>query len=661
MKQIELLAAEVSKEFNGVSGDSHDLEVLDGASQFIFKPEGAIEPGWYRIDLAVSPAHLFRPQVFFDSGYGFSEAFSARLSPSDRKNGYFAVVHLTVPVLIVRLDPTEKPCVFAMSSFRFTPQAPRGRTPRLVRSGLDMVRRYPPTFRRRLSDDDNREPLNQNDYQLENSGKDFAAEYARGTGQEDDGFFYRDHEPDNSFEALSRLQDDGDENLTGIIEDKCKLITFYLPQYHRIPENSMWWGSGFTEWTNVARGKPNFHGHHQPNVPRELGFYDLSYTDVMREQAEFAKLYGVYGFCFYHYWFSGRRILEKPVNNLLASDIDINFCLCWANENWTRTWDGDTKSVLLEQKYADGDAEAFIGSLIDVFKDKRYIKIDGKPLLVVYRAMDIPDPKRWFRIWREHVMENGFPGLHIAVVDFYDISSPDEVDADSLIEFPPHKFNGPQSRPAVQPTITNPNFAGGIVDYAKIIAQSANRPVPPFKLFRGIIPGWDNTARRQDTPTIVVNARPDLYGAWLSYLRSYTRRVASDDEERLIFVNAWNEWGEGCYLEPDQRWGLSYLEETLRSSRYEEASSVDGSLESDRTRLLDAAARIVAAGDHGGGAGSGKTPASLDAAVRSKMTELAVHRPPGNFARKTSAALIRWPLLHKVARSGYVLLLRFRR
>jgi hypothetical protein len=159
----------------------------------------------------------------------------------------------------------------------------------------------------------------------------------------------------------------------------------------------------------------------------------------------------------------------------------------------------------------------------------------------------------------------------------------------------------------------------------------------------------------------VVNARPDLYGAWLSYLRSYTRRVASDDEERLIFVNAWNEWGEGCYLEPDQRWGLSYLEETLRSSRYEETSSVDGSLENDRTRLLDAAARIVAAGDHGGGAGSGKTPASLDAAVRSKMTELAVHRPPGNFARMTSAALIRWPLLHKVARSGYVLLLRFRR
>ena len=195
-----------------------------------------------------------------------------------------------------------------------------------------------------------------------------------------------------------------------VSKDLTKLIAFYLPQYHRVPENSEWWGPGFTEWTNVARGKPNFLGHHQPNIPRELGYYDLTYPDTMREQAALAKLYGIHAFCFYHYWFSGKRILERPVDAFLGSDIDINFCLCWANENWTRTWDGDTRSVLMEQKYAEGDAESFIDSLIDSFRDPRYIRVDGKPMLLVYRAKDIPNPKQWFGIWRERVREQGFPG-----------------------------------------------------------------------------------------------------------------------------------------------------------------------------------------------------------------------------------------------------------
>ena len=182
-----------------------------------------------------------------------------------------------------------------------------------------------------------------------------------------------------------RLEKHPDRDL-GIVRDQSKLIAFYLPQFHRIPENSDWWGPGFTEWHNVVRARPNFEDHYQPHIPRELGFYDLTYVDVMREQAELASLFGIYGFCFHYYWFSGRRILELPVDNFLKSDIDINFCLCWANENWTRTWDGANDGILLEQKYAEGDETLFINSLIEAFSDSRYIKVNGKPLLVVYRA-----------------------------------------------------------------------------------------------------------------------------------------------------------------------------------------------------------------------------------------------------------------------------------
>lgn len=288
-----------------------------------------------------------------------------------------------------------------------------------------------------------------------------------------------------SFDALSTRHDLIDSDKTSVTQDDSRLLAFYLPQFHRTAENSEWWGPGFTEWTNVARAKPNFEGHYQPHIPRELGFYDLTHPDVMYEQAEMAKLYGVYGFCFYHYWFSGRRILERPVANFLKTDIDIKFCLCWANENWTRTWSGDEKSVLLGQQYAADDNEKFIESLLEFFRDPRYIFVDGKPMLVVYRAKSLPDASAAFAQWRLLAVQHGFSGLHIAVVDFYDIQSPEEVSADALVEFPPHKFNGPQSVPDNVSVFTTPGFAGGVVDYVKIIAQSAKREIPPLNCIAG--------------------------------------------------------------------------------------------------------------------------------------------------------------------------------
>jgi lipopolysaccharide biosynthesis protein len=348
-------------------------------------------------------------------------------------------------------------------------------------------------------------------------------------------------------------------------KDNAKLIAFYLPQFHRIPENSAWWGPGFTEWTNVAKARPNFEGHHQPQIPRELGFYDLSSTAVLREQAELARLAGLSGFCFYHYWFSGRRILETPVNNFLASDISFPFCACWANENWTRTWQGDEKSVLLEQHYEENDEERLIESLAPLFRDARYIKVSEKPLFVVYRIKELPNPTQSIQKWRNAASRLGFPGLHIAVVDFYDITDPREVGADALVEVPPHKFNGAENSPTQPPAVTNPSFQGRFVDYRSVIAQSAAREVPPYTLYRGAMPGWDNTARRQDTPLTVVNSSPALFGAWLRYLRAWTSITRASCPDPFLFINAWNEWGEGCHLEPDLRDGLGSIEECGRS------------------------------------------------------------------------------------------------
>jgi lipopolysaccharide biosynthesis protein len=337
-------------------------------------------------------------------------------------------------------------------------------------------------------------------------------------------------------------------------------IAFYLPQFHRIPENNEWWGQGFTEWTNVAKARPNFDGHHQPQIPADLGFYDLSHLDSIHEQVKLAKEYGIHGFCFYYYWFSGRKILEKPVDLFAQSEIEFPFCLCWANENWTRTWDGDTRSVLLEQKYLSDDPEKFIESIQQHLAHKNYICVQGKPLLLVYRAKAIPDCINVIKRWRLHARSLGLGELHISVVDFYDVDTPDEFGADSLTEFPPHKFNLPGSSWASDVPNLSKHFRGYLLDYRKAIQTSMARVSKPYTVFRSAMPSWDNTARRQDTSSIFLGSSPELFELWLRYLSAWNQEQPLNSKESYVFINAWNEWAEGAHLEPDTTYGLAWLQ-----------------------------------------------------------------------------------------------------
>src|SRR5215471_1865027 len=224
-----------------------------------------------------------------------------------------------------------------------------------------------------------------------------------------------------------------------------RIIAFYLPQFHPIPENDRWWGQGFTEWTNVAKARPLFRGHHQPHLPADLGFYDLRVPEVRQEQADMARQYGISGFCYYHYWFHGRRLLSRPFDEVLASGRpNFPFCLCWANENWTRSWDGTDREVLLPQRHSPEDDRAHIEYLLQAFQDMRYVRIDGRPLFLVYRTELLPDPARTAEIWRQRAHVAGIGDLYLARVEsFVSDTDPRAIGFDAAIEFAPDWRNLP--------------------------------------------------------------------------------------------------------------------------------------------------------------------------------------------------------------------------
>ena len=359
-----------------------------------------------------------------------------------------------------------------------------------------------------------------------------------------------------------------------------KIIAFYLPQFHPIEENNQWWGPGFTEWTNVAQARPRYSGHYQPHIPADLGFYDLRLEDTRIKQAELAKQYGIHGFCYYHYWFNGKMLLEQPFNQVLESGKpDFPFCICWANENWTRAWDGLERQVLIRQEYSEQDNLAHIEWLINAFRDDRYIKIDGRPLLLVYRLDNIPNLSSLIEKWRDRVQQYGFPDLYLCAVKngFVNLSD-EEILAkgfDGIVDFQPNRNDFPATQSfksiiyslvrrwfpdAVYQKIKLSVSANNIVDYRAMAKGLINKVWPKkYRKYPCVFASWDNTPRRK-TPTIIQNEDPSIYQEWLE--DSIIKVQDYPASEQIVFLNAWNEWAEGCHLEPDVRHGRQFLEAT---------------------------------------------------------------------------------------------------
>ena len=341
-----------------------------------------------------------------------------------------------------------------------------------------------------------------------------------------------------------------------------KLIAFYLPQFHPIPENDAWWGRGFTEWSNVSKAVPQFLGHYQPHLPGELGFYDLRLPEVEERQVELARQYGIYGFAFYYYWFNGKRLLEKPLENYLSNtNIDFPFCICWANENWTRRWDGLADDILIAQEHTPESDLAFIHDLTPLLRDPRYLRLGGRPLIIVYRAKLLPQPAETAKRWREYCIQEGLGDPYLVAVQAFGFDDPREVGFDAAIEFPPlNQTSLADVKESLN--ILNPEYQGKIYSYYDAVHCFGYRKLPDFKLFRGVFPSWDNEARRPGSGYSFAFSTPRAYQSWLTRICQETIRAEADPEKRLVFVNAWNEWAEGAHLEPDRKYGYAYLQAT---------------------------------------------------------------------------------------------------
>jgi lipopolysaccharide biosynthesis protein len=347
-----------------------------------------------------------------------------------------------------------------------------------------------------------------------------------------------------------------------------RAIAFYLPQFYPTPENDRFWGVGFTEWRLVAQARPRFRAHYQPHIPADLGFYDLRLPEVRFQQAEMAKSYGVHGFCWYHYWFHGKRFLNVPFDSVLRSGEPVfPFCLCWANETWSRRWDGGDQSILIQQSYSEADHLDHIRFLSQAFADERYIRVLGRPLFLVYRPSLIPDLKRAVEIWRREADRLGIGQLYLVRVErrVTEIEDPSLSGFDAATTFEPghqishrltasaflrarYKLSGGRSIPKPRR-----------IKYQQFVDLILDEPSAAYVRFTTIFPGWDNTPRRGGDGLAFVDSSPETYGRWL---RASLDRSSLRGAEDLVFINAWNEWSEGAHLEPDLQWGTRFLEET---------------------------------------------------------------------------------------------------
>lgn len=345
-------------------------------------------------------------------------------------------------------------------------------------------------------------------------------------------------------------------------EKKIKLIAFYLPQYHPIVENDLWWGKGFTEWTNVAKALPQFEGHYQPHLPGELGFYDLRIPEIQQRQVELARQYGLYGFCFYYYWFNGKRLLELPLDQYINNpEIDFPFCVCWANENWTRRWDGRSNEILIEQTHSLDMDGAIIHDLIPLFKHKNYIHIDGRPLFILYRADLLEDPIGTLNYWRKATLDAGLHDPFIVAAQTFNFIDPRLYGFDAAVSFPPHNIvDIPEITNRLN--LLNRDYNGKVFNYPDLVKHlTRKKNVAPYRLFRTVFPSWDNEARQPGKGFTFAFSTPEEYKRWLFQMCKFTMEDLPE-QERFVFINAWNEWAEGAHLEPDRRFGYAYLQAT---------------------------------------------------------------------------------------------------
>lgn len=366
-----------------------------------------------------------------------------------------------------------------------------------------------------------------------------------------------------------------------------RVICFYLPQFHPIPENDQWWGKGFTEWTNVRTAKPRYEGHYQPHVPGQLGYYDLGEEEARIAQAVLATHYGIYGFCYYHYWFSGRRLLNRPLDEMLGSGMPkFPFCLCWANESWSRTWSGRDHELLIRQEYSATDHQAHIAWLTEVFQDGRYIRIGDRPLLLIYRPESIPNVASVLAEWRRYCARKLSIEPYFCAVNtgFTTSDSQSHIAAgfDAVVDFNPNRKIFPAATNttgrlvslarkvlpgAWYDVLRDSQWLGKqrlntVVDYSAYVDTVLSREVAQtIVTFPCVFPSWDNSARRT-AATIIENHDASEYARWLDAALQQVSMYP--DDSRLVFVNAWNEWAEGCHLEPDSRHGLAFLEATRK-------------------------------------------------------------------------------------------------
>jgi lipopolysaccharide biosynthesis protein len=353
--------------------------------------------------------------------------------------------------------------------------------------------------------------------------------------------------------------------------EKPKVLAINLPQFHPNPDNDEWWGKGFTEWTNVTKAKPLFEGHYQPQLPTDLGFYDMRLPETLQEQANLAKEYNIDGFCYYHYWFSGKRLLNEPIDLILESKKpDFPFCYFWANETWSRRWMGEEKEVLIKQEYSHDDDRNHANWLMQSFKDERYMKIDGRPIFIIYKPFDLPNPQKTMEIFEEVCKENGLKKPYFIASNSHNMDkNPYELGFDHALNFQPRlqvlsefMVEGHTLKKFIR------NISNGVINSKlrlytyKYYKDRIKNLKMKYSGFPCVLVGFDNTARRGANAIVLKDQSVELFEE--SLIEAKKQALELNDGEKIVFINAWNEWAEGNHLEPCRKFGRQFLEAVKR-------------------------------------------------------------------------------------------------